>query len=423
MGKKGRIIMCMFATHRTSLTIHIVAVLLLSATRSLMADTFRLTEGGVIEGKVVEESEDTLKVQTTLGIFEIEKSRIAERTKSESPWERYEKERKNSPDTAEGHFELAQWCRRQGLYTEQKKHLERVIELDPEHKKARAALGEVKQDGKWVKRAKPSSRAPSPEELEAMRQAKRDEKIVRKAIAEWHVKIAAIHRGRLEGEGWHSERFRDGRRQIMDITDPLAIPAITKVLSQGNPAARRLMVDALGQFKEDESTMNLIVVTVLDPSVTIRQMASTELIPRKDERVIDELRGALADEDEFVLRNAAAALGALKAREAIGDLIPLLSTLEKQRVRVTLPVFLDSVYGTFGCARRYRCGGGTVFYRPQYIGVIGPAYPMGDLSYYEDQIVSVHRTEVQEALIAITGQNFGFDEGAWRQWARQNKGG
>ena len=116
-------------------------------------------------------------------------------------------------------------------------------------------------------------------------------------------------------------------------------------------------------------------------------------------------------------------MGALKAREAVGDLIPLLSTLEKQRVRVSLPVFLDSVYGTFGCARRYRCGGGTVFYQPQFIGVIGPAYPMGSLSYYEDQIVSVHRTEVQEALIAITGQNFGFDEAAWRQWDRRNKGG
>lgn len=397
-------------------------LLSLGITSPTMADTFELTEGGVLVGKVVEETDETLKIRTTLGIFEIEKNRIEKRIAAPAPWELYEEKLKKTPNTADANFKLSQWCGRNGLRAEQKKHLEKAVALEPDHEKARAALGEIKVDGKWVKAHKKSGNAPTPEELEAQRKAKRDEKIVRKSIAEWHVKIAAIHRGRLEGEGWLSDRFRDGQRQIMEISDPLAIPAITKVLSQGNGAARRLMVEALGRFSEDESTMNLIVVAVLDPSEQIRNMANTELISRKDQRVIEELRGALADEDEFVLRNAADALGALKAREAVEDLIPLLSTVEKQRVRVSLPVFLDSVYGTFGCARRYHCGGGFVFYRPQYIGVIGPAYPMGTINYFENQLVSVHRTEVQEALINITGQNFGFDDDAWRRWWREHKG-
>jgi hypothetical protein len=39
------------------------------------------------------------------------------------------------------------------------------------------------------------------------------------------------------------------------------------------------------------------------------------------------------------------------------------------------------------------------------------------VSDYEYQVISIHRTEVQEALIEITGQNLGFDAGAWLKWA------
>ena len=387
------------------------------------ADIFHLSEGGVIEGEVVEESEDMLKIRTTLGVFEIEKSRIEKREAAPAPWEHYDKKLKDTPDTADGHYELARWCGRSGLYKEQKKHLKKAVAIDPDHLKARVALGEVKVEGKWVKNVVKPKNAPTPEELEAMRKAKRDEKIARKAIAEWHVKITAIHRGRLEGEGWFSDKFQNGRQQILEIKDPFAIPPITKVLSQGGESTRRLMVEALAQFEEDESTMNLIVVAVLDASPQIRSLAVTELISRNDPRVIEELRGALAHEEEFVLRNAADALGALKAKSAVGDLIPLLSTVDVQRVRVSQPVFLDSVYGTFGCARPYFYRGSTLFYQPQYIGVIGPAYPMGMIDYFEDQLVTVHRTEVQEALISITGQNFGFDDEAGRRWWRRNKDG
>lgn len=387
------------------------------------ADIFHLTEGGVVEGEVVEETADLLKIRTTLGVFEIEKSRIEKREAAPTPWKIYEKKLKKTPDTADGHYKLALWCGKNGLFTEEKEHLKKAVKIDPDHLKARVARGEVKVDGKWVKFSIKPKNAPTPEELEAMRKAKRDEKIARKAIAEWHVKIAAIHRGRLEGQGWYSDKFQDGRQQILEIKDPFAVPSLTKVLSQGNESARRLMIEALSHFKEDESTMNLIVVAVLDSSPQIRSLAITELIARKDPRVVEELRGALAHEEEFILRNAAEALGALKARSAVGDLIPLLSTIDVQRVRVTLPVFLDSVYGAFGGVRSYLYRGSPLFYQPEYIGVIGSAYPMGTVSYFEDQIVTVNRTQVQEALIAITGQNFGFDDEAWRLWWQQNKDG
>ncbi len=398
----------------------LIAAVVLICGGALRADIFELAEGGSIEGEVVTETEETLTIRTTVGVFEIDRERIVRRTAAAAPWTRYEAQKRQHPDTADGHFALAQWCRKNGLRSEQKQHLERAIELDPDHTDARAALGYVKQEGRWT-RPQRKTRKPSEEELEARRRAKRDEETVRKAVAEWTVKIQAIHRGRLEGERAVSEKFRDGRRQILEIDDPLAIPGLTRIRMQGSVATRRLLVESMARFEPDEAAMNLIVMSVLDTSPQVRRAAALALDERKDERIIYELLGALATEEEFVLRNAATALGILRAKAAVEDLIPLLSTVTRQKVRVALPVFFDSVYDTFGYGCRYRHGGRSIYYRPSFIGVIGPAYPVGTVYYDETQTVSIHRTEVQEALIAITGQNFGFDEQAWREWLRRSR--
>lgn len=405
---------------RTRNTFAGVALVLAAAAAEGRADVLELKEGSRIECEVLGETDQAYRVRTTTGIFDIEKDRVVTRTPSAPPWEKYQAELKATPDTAEGQYTLSRWCRRHGLRTEQRTHLQRAIELDPDHAAARAALGFVQKDGKWVHAVTKPKKTLSDADREAIHKAKKDEQVVRKAIAEWHVRIQAIFRGRLEGEGSRSDKFRDGRRQILAIDDPLAIPALTKILSQGGTACRHLLVEALAAFPQDEATMNLIVVTVLDPSPRVRREAALVLDERKDPRVVAELRGALASEEEFVLRNAASALGVLRAREAVEDLIPILSTVAVQNVEIALPVFLDSVYGCFGAGCRYRYAGDDIYYRPEGIGVVGPAYPVGTVIGYETRVVDVHRTEVQEALIAITGQNFGFDADAWREWWRRN---
>jgi hypothetical protein len=43
---------------------------------------------------------------------------------------------------------------------------------------------------------------------------------------------------------------------------------------------------------------------------------------------------------------------------------------------------------------------------------------MGTICFSQYSTIDVYRTEVQEALIAITGENLGFDRGAWLEWLR-----
>jgi hypothetical protein len=162
----------------------------------------------------------------------------------------------------------------------------------------------------------------------------------------------------------------------------------------------------------------IVVVALLDPASEIRNQAATELLRRNDERVVERLRGALGSNEEFILRNAAAALGVLKASSAVEDLIAVLSTEEQRSVYVSRPVMLDTVWGCFARSARYQHGNRTFRYRPNRIGVLAPNTLIGTEGSYEEQTVSVYRTEVQEALIAITGQNFGFDRDAWMTWWR-----
>jgi hypothetical protein len=89
-------------------------------------------------------------------------------------------------------------------------------------------------------------------------------------------------------------------------------------------------------------------------------------------------------------------------------------------VLVSGPVYLDSIWHVFGRSRQYWWGGEPLWYQPACIGCLGPGTLVGTTTWREVHWVSIHRTEVQEALIAITGQNLGFDAEAWRLWWKQN---
>ena len=73
------------------------------------------------------------------------------------------------------------------------------------------------------------------------------------------------------------------------------------------------------------------------------------------------------------------------------------------------------------CGFRYRFAHGRrlLRYQPTSIGVLGSGSLIGTRTTFQKQWVSIHRTEVQEALIAITGKNFGFDADAWHRWRQQ----
>ncbi len=386
-----------------------------------LADRLHLRGGDVLNGEILEERADAWRIRTVSGIFDIEKDRVVKVARGLPPWVMYERKRAACPNVVEDRVKLARWCRRHGLRQESDEQYRLVLKLDGDHAEARAALGYARgENGQWEK-PPPTATRLSPEEREARRRIIEDEQLVRAAVSEWFVKVRAIHHGgmtRAKGKR-DSARFARARERLLEIRDPFAIPAICSVLSAGQAAARRVMVECLSGFSVDEATMNLVVVALLDPSSEVRELASQELANRRDPRATNRLLLALRSDEEGILRHAATALGIARCREAVEHLIPLLVTEQVVPVRITRPIFLDDVLTAFGGGCRYPCSGRLVYYRPDVIGVLCGSTMVGTETWYENQVVEVPRTEVQEALIRITGQNFGFDADAWMDWWRK----
>lgn len=148
----------------------LIFVLAFGVTCVAYAEVLILKNGDKIEGKVIEETDEYVKLDTKYGVLKVQKSDIEKREKGDPTIEEYNKKK---AELAEKHFELAMWCKEKGLKEEMKKELESVITLNPDHEGARAELGYIRKDGAWVKKDQPKEELKPPtsrEELMALYQ-------------------------------------------------------------------------------------------------------------------------------------------------------------------------------------------------------------------------------------------------------------
>ena len=114
------------------------------------ADRVHLKDGRVIEGEVIDRG-DQVEIRLRLGSTTVRKDEIAHIEEVKSAVEVYkEKTAALAEDDADGHLQLAQWCREQGLTEEARAELLSTVAIDPEHTQARALLGHVKVGDTWV---------------------------------------------------------------------------------------------------------------------------------------------------------------------------------------------------------------------------------------------------------------------------------
>jgi tetratricopeptide (TPR) repeat protein len=120
------------------------------------ADQILLKSGGKLSGKIYPSKEDGMVViKTDDGTaIQIAKEDVAKETKSTVVSIDYEALLKQTPDTAEGHKELALKCRMGGMSELGKSHYERVVELDPEDKTSWSAINYTYEEryGGWIRK-------------------------------------------------------------------------------------------------------------------------------------------------------------------------------------------------------------------------------------------------------------------------------
>ena len=135
-----------------------LALLLLSASAwfggTVWADVVELTNGGRIEGKVVDgsPSDPVVVIEVaTGGKMELPQSEVSHVEKSTDAEAEYELAH-GAPDTVDAQWKLAEWSREHKLSEQSKQHLARVLELDPDHKEAGQLMGYREVSGDWMTR-------------------------------------------------------------------------------------------------------------------------------------------------------------------------------------------------------------------------------------------------------------------------------
>jgi len=247
-----------------------------------------------------------------------------------------------------------------------------------------------------------------------------EDRLVAEIQRRWSVRIRSIRNNLLHSASGRLRR--EGRERILAIRDPLAILPLMRVLSEGECAAREVLVAALSEFPQDEATMNLAIIALTDDDERVRRSALIELKRRGDARVIPEFRRALQTDNDTLIRRAATALGVLQAREAVPELIDLLIARRRRPVEVSVHSYFQQYPLTFGAPL-------AVWHGHFFPAWHYPALPSGDIGLnlvqvarrYEMRDVTVYRTEVLEALRAISGQSFGFDPPDWWRWYQEQQ--
>jgi hypothetical protein len=367
---------------------------------------FLLQNEGRVQGEWLNkddaQAEHYLIRTPTGGTLKLAKDQVA-KVYVPSPEElEYEQIRDTFPDTAEGQWKLSEWCRSKLLKEERQAHLERCIELDPGHKDARRSLGYVFIDGAWKTQeqhyldrgyVRYRGRWLLPQEVELAERRR----LNKKETGEWFAKIKRWQ-GWLEGD-----RAEEAEDLLLDITDPNAVPALSQVFtSEKNQRSRLLFVEALANVNNSESISVLGDGAIYDGDLEVRLTCLDFLKKEPRPSLVKYYAGALKHKDNVIVNRAAYCLKELGDASAVSALIDALVTTHKTKVGKSGGGDPYSV--GFGSDN---AGGGGLNAGPGGLGVGGGP-----------KVITEHlrNTEVLDALVNLTGANFGYDAQAWKYW-------
>lgn len=372
------------------------------ATSVAMADVFVLTTGGRIEGQWVNHDEQPPKeylVLTSSGLkASLQLTQVREVIR-QSPLElEYDRRAAAAPDTADGQWQLAEWCRQQSLVDQRKVHLRRIVELDPDHQQARRILGFQFLDGQWITKEDfrrgegyelYKGKWRTPQEIEILEAQAR----VEQAQKEWLQKLR-----RWRNDLSTADRAKLAYESLSQIEDPIAVGPLRAMFARERVRRVKMMyADILAAINTPEAVAVLVERVLYDPDEEMFHYCLDRLLALSPPHLADPFITALRDKNNQTVNQSAAALGQIGDRTAIE---PLIAALITTHTRVlpgrTSP---DATTSTFSDS--------------------GPSVSTGAGPHV--QIAHIRNQPVLDALIKLTGANFDYDQRRWHYWNAQEK--
>jgi hypothetical protein len=252
---------------------------------------------------------------------------VAEAAKDENLL-RYEKLRRQSTDTADGHLAMAKWCLSRKMEDQARGHLTRVLDFAPDHAAVREALGFVRMGDKWL----------SPAEIERMQlntAAKTN------SIQKHGKTVAAL----IEKMKSKSPKERDvALAALMALRDPTMVGAVETALNTPDVPTSKLLIDWLGQVDCVESSLILTRYSLLHPDEALRTLATDKLVTRPLHDFVPEMLTLLSSPITMMVQPSYDRQGRLTGyrqafgREGMGDKDIQIVQSQIQRVQQQRPM-------------------------------------------------------------------------------------
>lgn len=415
----------------------LVAMLAFGEEKTARADLVELIDGGTLRGECLQDpshASGIVRIRTMAGaVVEIPAEQVQKYTKRRRVVEQFEVRFVETSPTVEALWELAEWAREQGLRPQRSQALEALLKVDPEHVAAHRGLGHLRQDGEWMtheqlmqKRGfvKHKGKWVLPQEVELLELAEMqsaEEKQWYRQIKNWVTWLKDAER---------PDRQASAMAQLRAIRDPAAIPAVGRHLVTDRDAGiRSIAAGILGQIPGDRPAALLLEFCLKDDVSANRQTAIKALDGRDVAVVRGALRKALRHEQNVVVNRAAETIGKLGDKEQIPALIEALIT--DHRYTITVPDNANTISMTpdgrsvpQGVPIPADVAGLLATGQlPQGVRVDYAPLPGEELRRKNVTILRHEQNpEVLAALARLTGENFGYNEAAWKAWLRRKQG-
>ncbi len=357
-------------------------------------ETFLLRSGGRIEAQQLNPGRaptDPYLLKTDLGLkLSLAPAQVSRVVVRSDVQKQYDAEVLAAPNTADGHWQLAEWCKEAGLATERKAHLQKVLDLDPDHEQARTALGFGRVRDRWMTmddvmldlgyvRAGGVWKTPQQLELEvAARENELATKKLRRDILMWI--------DQLDGS-----RRETAISNLRSLRDPRAGPTLVELLNDTKRPreVRILALDMLARLPPGLGAKAVLKLAMDETDEDIRDRCLDEVVRMKDSGVASLFIGLLKSKDNKRINRAATCLARIEDPDATLALIDALVTTHEYMIMPSNGGGLS-----FNSAGGFSAGGKPQRFKKEHENVA-----------------------VLSALTTLhAGTNFQHDEAAWRKW-------
>ena len=360
----------------------------------IAADTIILRSGGQIEGQLLNPDESPrqrfIVATQPGGKVTLAANQVRKVLSQTSVQQQYELLAGRMHDTSDDHWKMAEWCLQNDLLSKRKLHLQRVIEIDPNHVESHKALGFHHINGKWTRPKEwmqsqgyvyYKSRWLTQQDFDRLQQREQAEfatKQYRRQIKMWR--------------GWINGRLdREACEKMRAVNDVRAAPAFAGMLEkEKDNRIKRLYIEVLSGLGGSQAIAALIRCSLQDPSEAIRDRCLAELVRHRSPAVMSSFIKTLNHKDNNLVNRAAAGLAQMTDMSAA---LPLINALETEH-KYILQQQSGGINPTFGT------GGGGLN--------VGGGPKLVKHKKRNDEVLA--------ALVELTGINFSFDRQRWLDW-------